>query len=162
MNPWLGMALLAGTLSACGFQLRGTANLPPEMATTHVQVADDTTAFIRELTLLLRANQVRLVDAPRPDAATLLVSRQRLNRRPLTVSGDARVREFELVFELEFSLLDGAGEEIIGREALRLIRDFRFDEQEILAATREEELLREELRRNMAAQLIRRLEAAGR
>lgn len=153
---------LSVMLAACGFQLRGTANLPQEMSTTHVQVGDDTTLFIRELKLLLQANQVRVVEAPEPDAATLVIARQQLNRRPLTIAGDARVREFELIFNLEFRLLDKAGEELIGPESVRLVRDFRFDEQEILAATREEELLREELRRNMAAQLIRRLEAAGR
>ena len=154
--------LLLSLLTACGFQLRGTASLPVEMQTTWVQAADDTGLFYRELRLLLEANGVDVVSAATESAATLVIQRERISRRALTVSGDARVREFELVFELQFSLLDAGGNVLIATENLRLARDFQFDEQEILGAASEEELLRDDLRRNMAATLIRRLEAFGR
>lgn len=156
------LLVVAGMLAACGFQLRGSANLPPEMALTRLQVADDSTGFVRELRLLLNANGVRLAGADPSGAATLEILRQRMNRRPLTITGQARVREYELSFLVDFRLLDAEGEVLIDREELRMLRDYRFDEQQILAATREEELLREDLHRSMAAQLIRRLEAAAR
>lgn len=152
------LALLAG----CGFQLRGSASLPTEMATTWLKPADPTSPFTRELELLLRANGVTLAEQPGDGAAELHILTERITRRALSISGDARVREFELVFELRFSLRDAAGEVILGPESLRLERDFQFDEQEILGAANEEELIREEMRRNMAQTLIRRLEAFGR
>lgn len=157
-----GIALACGALlalGACGFQLRGEARLPEVMATTHLQVPDDSSPFARELELRLRANGVTLVGAGVADASRLRVARERIRREALTISGDARVREFELVYEVEFSLSDPAGAVLIEPEVLRMTRDFRFDEQEILAATREEEFLRAELIRAMAAQLIRRLES---
>ena len=156
------LLLALSMLTACGFQLRGTASLPPEMQTTWVQIADDSGLFYRELRLLLEANGVNVVAQPQESAATLAITRERITRRALTVSGDARVREFELVFELQFSLLDADGNVLIAPESLRQARDFQFDEQEILGAASEEELLRDDLRRNMAATLIRRLEAFGR
>lgn len=149
-------------LAGCGFQLRGAANLPKEMATTWLRVEDPTSAFARELELLLRGNGVELADGPGQGAAELDIMRERITRRALTISGDARVREFELVFDLRFRLVDASGAVLLGPESLRLERDFQFDEQEILAAATEEELVREELRRSMAASLIRRLEAFGR
>ena len=154
--------LLSALVSGCGFQLRGAANLPETMSTTWVKVQDPTSAFARELELLLRGNGVTLAEGPGEDVAELRISRERITRRALTISGDARVREFELVFDLQFSLVDASGDTLLGPESLRLKRDFRFDEQEILGATTEEELLREDLRRSMAATLIRRLEAFGR
>jgi len=161
--PVLMIALLLSALvSGCGFQLRGAANLPEDMATTWVKVPDPTSAFARELELLLRGNGVTLADGPGEGVAVLGITRERITRRALTISGDARVREFELVFDLQFSLADASGDVLLGPESLRLKRDFRFDEQEILGATTEEELLREDLRRSMAATLIRRLEAFGR
>ncbi len=156
------LAITLLSLSACGFQMRGTASLPEAMQTTYVQSGNPTGLFNRELTLLLEANDIAVVDEPAAGAAQLVLNRERITRRALTVSGDARVREFELVFELQFSLLDADGGELIAPETLRLARDFQFDEQEILGAASEEELLRDDLRRNMAAQLIRRLEAYGR
>lgn len=154
--------LLALMVAACGFQLRGQASLPEAMATTWLNVPDPTSAFARELELLLRGNGVEVLDVAREDAAELRIQRADISRRALTISGDARVREFELVFDLGFSLFAPSGERLLGPETLRLERDFQFDEQEILGAATEEELLREDLRRNMAAALIRRLEAFGR
>jgi len=160
--PALAAAALVLMLAGCGFQLRGTANLPEAMSTTWVQVQDPTSAFARELELLLRGNGVEIAQGPGEEAAQLEIMRERITRRALTISDQARVREFEIVFDLQFRLLDSSGAVLLGPETLRLARDFQFDEQEILGAATEEELLREELRRSMAANLIRRLEAFGR
>ena len=154
--------LLLALATGCGFQLRGQASLPQAMSTTWLAVPDASSAFARELALLLRGNGVMMADGPGEDAAELRILEERMTRRALTISGDARVREFELVFDLEFSLTAPDGEVLLPPESIRLERDFQFDEQEILGAATEEELLREDLRRNMAAALIRRLEAYGR
>lgn len=146
-------------LSGCGFQLRGSASLPAEMDRTRLEISDPDSRFARELRLLLEANGVTLVDAAADDAAVLRISRERISRRALTVSGNARVREYELVFELGFALTGPDGARLLSNETLRLVRDFQFDEQEILGASNEEDLLREDLRRSMAAAVIRRLEA---
>jgi len=160
--PALAAFLLALVLAGCGFQLRGSASLPAEMDTTWVVVEDPASAFARELELLLRGNDVELVDGPGEGVAELHILRERITRRALTISEDARVREFELVFDMQFRLDGTGGEILLGPESLRLRRDFQFDEQEILGAATEEEMMREELRRSMAASLIRRLEAFGR
>ncbi|MGY6630032.1 MAG: LPS-assembly lipoprotein LptE [Wenzhouxiangella sp.] len=152
-----GLVLLAG----CGFELRGEARLPASMQQTWLQLPDDSSTFARELSLMLRANGVELVEHPEDATAELLIFDERLGREALTISGQARVREFALVFDVDFELRTRGGEVLIPRETLRLVREYSFDEQEILAATREEEFLQAELRRSMAAQLLRRLEAIG-
>ncbi|MGY6588865.1 MAG: LPS-assembly lipoprotein LptE [Wenzhouxiangella sp.] len=146
-------------LAGCGFELRGEARLPAAMQQTWLQLPDDSSTFARELSLMLRANGVELVDHPEDATAELLIFDERLGREALTISGQARVREFALVFDVDFELRTRQGEVLIPRETLRLVREYSFDEQEILAATREEEFLGAELRRSMAAQFLRRLEA---
>ena len=155
----LWIVLLILLLTACGFQLRGEARLPQVMAETWLNLPDDSTPFARELTLMLRANGVDVLERPDTATAELRIFSERITREALTISGQARVREFVLVFDLDFELRDAAGEALIPRETLRLMRDYSFDEQEILAATREEEFLRNDLRQAMAARLLRRLEA---
>lgn len=155
------MGLMLVVVAGCGFQLRGAASLPPAMATTHVKAPDPDSAFVRELQLLLRGNGVALAPEPSAEAAELRILRERISRRALSIAGDARVREFALVFELTFALDAPGGEPLLRPETLRLERDFQFDEQEILGAANEEELLREDLRRSMAQALIRRLAALG-
>ena len=154
----IGLCLL---VTACGFQLRGEARLPATMAETWLDIRDENSPFARELTLVLRANGVRVITTASDDAARLRVHSERMRREALTISGDARVREFVLIFDVDFELTDPQGNVLIERETLRLMRDYSFDEQEILAASREEEFLRNDLRRNMAAQMLRRLEALG-
>jgi LPS-assembly lipoprotein len=146
-------------LSSCGFQLRGEARLPAFMDRTHLAVADDGTVFVRELGLLLEANGVTLLERPEPGAATLRIDSQSLWRQPLSVSGQARVREFLIVFEVSWRLENAVGERVLEPTTTRLTRDYSFDEGEILAAQREEEFLRDDLGRAMANQIIRRLEA---
>ena len=159
MRLQLLMLLSLAVLTACGFQLRGEARLPEAMSTTWLDVPDANSVFVRELALRLQADGVELVDRAEAGAAVLRISRERLRSEPLTISGQARVREFVLVFELDFALLDAEGEALVPPETLRLTREYSFDEQAILAATREEEFLRADLRRAMASQLLRRLEA---
>jgi len=155
----LTLLVLTVALTACGFQLRGEARLPAVMNETWLNTPDDNSAFARELALILRANGVSVRSEQREGAAELRILSERIRRDALTISGRARVREFVLGFEVDFELLDAGGEILIARETLRLSRDYSFDEQEILAATREEEFLRDEMRRSMAARLLRRLEA---
>lgn len=151
-------ALLAG---GCGFQLRGEARLPAALDQTALLAPDDASPFIRELQLMLRANGVELSDQAGEGRASLRIFSERMRRETLTIAGDARVREYVLIFEVDFSLTDPDGEIMIEREVQRLTRDYSFDEQEILAATREEEFLRDDLRKAMASSLLRRLEALG-
>jgi len=159
MRRWMIAILAAALLAGCGFQLRGEARLPGFMDRTYVAVANDSTVFVRELGLLLAANDVTIVDEPGPDAATLRIDSQDIRRQPLSVSGQARVREFLIIFEVTWRLEDAAGEVVLERSSIRLTRDYSFDEGEILAAQREEEFLRDDLGRAMATQMIRRLEA---
>lgn len=159
MRRAIFIVVLTALLAACGFQLRGEARLPDFMDRTFLAAADDSTLFVRELGLLLEANGVERVDQSNPEAATLRIESQHMSRQPLSVSGRARVREYLLVFEVSWRLENPAGEVVLERDRLRITRDYSFDENEILAAQREEEFLRDDLSRSMANRLIRRLEA---
>ncbi|NDY96477.1 LPS assembly lipoprotein LptE [Wenzhouxiangella limi] len=156
---WSSAGLAILLLAGCGFQLRGEARLPEAMARTWLVVPDANSAFARELALRLQADGVELSEGQDSASAVLRIHSERMRSEPLTISGQARVREFLLVFELDFELRNADDEPLIGRETLRLSREYSFDEQAILAASREEEFLRADLRRSMAAQVIRRLEA---
>lgn len=163
-RQWVRGLMLVGLLvllSACGFQLRGEARLPVAMDQTRLIASDQTSAFVRELERLLTANGVTLVDSSVDSAARLRIVRERMRREALTIAGDARVREFVLIFEVTLAVADGEDQVLMPDETLRLSRDYSFDEQEILAATREEEFLRADLRQAMAARVLRRLEGIG-
>ncbi len=78
---------------------------------------------------------------------------------PLSVSGTARVQEYQVVHRVEFEVVDAAGKVLLPRETLERRRDYRFDETQALGAAAEDELARRELRRDTLAALLRRIEA---
>ena len=145
-------------LAACGFELRGTAQLPATMDRTHVRAPLTASALKRELERLLRANQAVISD---PDQATavLEIDSEQMRRQVQAVGSTARAREFALEYVVSFRLADSEGRDLVPSQQLQLRRDFTFNENQVLGTTREEELIAEELRRSMAGQILRALEA---
>lgn len=165
MTRWLMMVVLmmmAIMLTGCGFQLRGQIDLPEPMRQMALATPDATSDFVRELTAQLRANGVQLTDGATAGASRLVIERERVYREALTISQDARVREYVLYLEVRFGFFDSDGEPIVENEVVRLSREYRFDEQAILGSSREEEVLTQDLSRELAAQLIRRLASQAR
>ena len=154
---WVLMAVLAIALTGCGFQLRGQIDLPDSMRLIRVTSPDDTTDFVRELTAQLRGNGVQLAKGTTANASVLRITRERVYREALTISQDARVREYIVYLEVSFDFLNADGEPMIQNEMIRLSRDYRFDEQAILGSSREEEILAEDLARSLASMIVRQL-----
>lgn len=154
---WLLIFITAVVLTGCGFQLRGQIDLPESMRQIALSTPDDTTEFVRELTGQLRANGVQLADGPTAGASRFIIERERVYREALTISQDARVREYVLYLEVRFGFVDSNDAPIVDGEVIRLSREYRFDEQAILGSSREEEVLTQDLSRELATQLVRRL-----
>ena len=153
-NPLLLAVLVAG----CGFQLRGMPDLPESVGSIYVKgsvlVAD-------EIEILLGDQRARMTDV-RAEADTVIAVRdERYLRRVLSVDADTgKEREFELVYLLTFEVNRGDGSPVIRAQTVRLRRDYVFDDDAIIGKSREENELRDEMKREAAAQIVRRLAAA--
>lgn len=156
----LPIVLLAALASACGFHLQGEAELPSEMARTQLIAEDPYSDFVRRLTILLEQNGAHVVDQP-PISAVLEIPLNDVRKEILTVSDNARVREFRVRHRVTYRLLDAAGNELVPEQTLERARVISFDEQDILAATREEEFLREELADTLSRLVLRQLARGG-
>jgi LPS-assembly lipoprotein len=153
-------AMLLALAGACGFHLQGAAELPAEMERTQLIAQDPYSHFVRRLTILLEQNGARVVDQP-PSSAVLEIPLNQVRKEILTVGDNARVREFRVRHRVTFRLLDAAGNELVPEQTLERSRVISFDEQDILAATREEEFLREELADTLSRLVLRQLASAG-
>lgn len=145
-------------LSGCGFRLQGSASLPPGLERIHVATRDELSPFAVELFRgLERAGARRAPSAGEADAV-VRVRTDRGGRRVLSVSARNTPQEFAIFYEVEFSI-ERAGQEVVPLQRLELTRNISFDERQLLAKDREEEILRDAMARDLADLVLRRLES---
>lgn len=147
-------------VSACGFQLQTRAELPPEMQRTRLEVQAPDSEFARRLEVHLEQNGVKIVTAL-GDAAILEVPLNRTRKEIQSIGDNARVREFLVRHTVQFRLLDSEGKEMIPLQTFEQSRVYQFNEQDILAAERENEFLRDDLADSLARMVVRRLGTYG-
>jgi LPS-assembly lipoprotein len=78
-----------------------------------------------------------------------------------SIGDNARVREFLIRHTVQFRLFDSGGTELIPLQTFEQSRVYSFNEQDILAAEREDEFLRNDLADSLARMVVRRLGTYG-
>lgn len=154
----LSMALVL--LCACGFKLQTRAELPPEMQQTRLEIQLPFSTFARRLEILLEQNGARIVQSGE-NAVVLEVPQNQTRREIQSIGDNARVREFLIRHTVQFRLLDSKGNELIPLQTLEQSRVYEFNEQDILAAERESEFLRDDLADSLARMVVRRIGTYG-
>lgn len=153
----LGAAVVAG----CGFHLQGAVRLPEGSRKVCMVTADELSPFAVELRRALAASGAQLMPSTAGADTVIRVLRDRVDRRVLSVSARNTPREFEIIYVLEYAI-DQAGKELWPAQELELRRNFSFEESQLLAKDREEEILRQAMARDLADLVLRRLESTPR
>ncbi|MCX4190112.1 LPS assembly lipoprotein LptE [Methylophaga sp. OBS3] len=154
------VSILAAMLMACGFQLRGAASVPDTVKTIYIQGVNIRDEFGLNLKRTLTRNGITVVSDYREGAALMSFTRNRLQRRVMTVGVQtAKVAEYELILEVEFDVSDANQNKLIENEFFEARRDYQFDPQQMLGRDAEEELLRQEMYEQLSQAILRRLSA---
>ena len=158
MKSVLLSALLALLLSSCGFQLRGRLVLPAGLTALKVLTADPLNPLKLEVERTLRGSGV-VLDASAGNVGELQIQSEVLSREILSVNDRARVAEYLLRYQARVRLVQGE-RELLPPTDLEVSREYSFDEVQALGASQEEELITEELRREMAQQILTKVSRA--
>jgi len=154
------VAALALALGGCGFHLRGSLGgdrLPPQMAVTYIRAPDPYGALAVDLRRALQANGVRVTRKPAQAHAVLAVLQDSAGRRVLSVGPDGRPQEYELIYTVRVELLDPKGKVLRRLPPVERTRDFLFDEAAVLGMDREQQILFDDMRRDIVQDIVRRL-----
>ena len=123
---------------------------------TYLEVNQPYSTFARRLETHLEQNGVEVV-TEREGAALLMVPQNEMRKEIQSIGDNARVREFLIRHIVQFRLLDSDGNELIPLQSFEQSRVYSFNEQDILAAEREDEFLRNDLSDSLARMVVRRL-----
>jgi LPS-assembly lipoprotein len=151
------LLVLAG-VSGCGFHLQGSAPLPEGGRNVYISAADELTPFAVALRQALERSGARIAPSAAAADTVLRIARDRGGRRVLSVSASNTPQEYEIFYSVEYSI-DRAGKEVVSPQSLERKRNFSFQESQLLAKDREEDVLREAMARDLANLVLRRLEA---
>ena len=130
------------------------------MQRTRLEVQSPYSEFARRLESHLEQNGIEVVTSLN-DVAVLEVPLNRIRKEIQSIGDNARVREYLLRHTVEFRLLNSDGTELIPLQVFEQSRVYSFNEQDILAAERENEFLRDELSDSLARMVVRRLGTYG-
>jgi LPS-assembly lipoprotein len=146
-------------LAGCGFQLRDEVRLPARLATVHLDIADLYSPLKRDLRAALERAGAKLAASAGKGIASVRIPVNAVTVEVLTVGGTARVQEYLIRRTVELEVLDAAGKTLLEKTRIELTRDYSFDETQALGAQAEQDLIKQELDRDMVQQILRRIEA---
>lgn len=141
------------SLTACGFNLRGSYAVPLSMKQMCLQDSN-APQLGRELAQRLERSKV-VLQTDSSACVVLKIHSAELERSVLSLFPNAQVAEYQLNYSVEYSLAF-AGEEARQYTAL-VVRDYQDDPDAVMAKSKEMDMLEAELRRYAAEQILLRL-----
>lgn len=149
------VAAVSLLLSACGFQLRGQADLPFERI--HVETSGFS-LFAAELRRVLQSgNKVQVMSAAGEAQVVLKIVDERQEKKILSLSGTGSVREFELIYRVGYRVMDNQLQDLVAPGEILLRRDMTYDDTLTLGKESEETLLYRDMQTDAVQLMLRRL-----
>lgn len=142
-------------LSACGFHLRGSYDMPANLKAISLTVPANGAALKQELALTLARSQV----STEGGEVELEVTREVLTKQTTTVDSRAKAAEYTLVYAVDYRLNYKGADSQGQTQSLILRRGYQYDSTSIVGKSTEEATLVQELRRDAAQQIVRQLRA---
>lgn len=163
--PYTFLAALVLTLglSACGFHLRNKLSLPPDTPAVKVQSTAPYSELVKILNRGLVASGATLADEDaKTGFATLQVVSERWGDLPIAIDAEGRAQEYSLRYAVIFTLLRADGSVLVPQQVIEQSRDYVSPPQDATGTATEREILANELRREMAASILRRIDSVVR
>lgn len=152
----IATALVVG---ACGFQLRGTDMLPPELNPLLIE-GGGATALGRALIARIPGSQIRLTEDPAEAQVRIRVLDEGRGSRVVAVDRQGKVLAYELRFRATFEALGADGQVLVPPQSIDLVRTFDDPDIEVLGKQEEAEMIFADLHDDAADRVLLRLRAA--
>lgn len=158
-----GLGLVMLFLAGCGFQLRGQAQLPPELRVTYVRsqrpVGVPPGVLNRKLQSLLASNGVTITRDPSQATAIITILNEASGRRTMAADRLDVKREYFLVYSATYEVKLANGKVLVSPEGVSANRALLFDENRVLGFESAQDSMVDSMADDLAWQIVRRLQA---
>lgn len=157
LKACLGFCLLSLALSGCGFHLKGsTEGAGSSLNGQTVRLVSSQSSS--ELTVAV-GQQLKLAGAQLTstlgDSVLIKLGVEQFEQRNLSLTAQARSAEVELTMSTRITLVRG-GHTLVDHDAASVVRQFLNDPSNVVGKAEELRLLQDEMRRDLAVQIVRR------
>lgn len=154
------LCLLISFLASCGFHLRGTADLPSWLNNIAIVINDAHEDLDTLLKNQLEGYNISVIDNPAQANYLLIIEKDSYKQEITNVSASTAPRQYLLIYEAQFSLVQVKGRPIISSSRVFVTRQITINNDRILGSDAEETLLKNEMRADAAMQIVNRLSQA--
>jgi LPS-assembly lipoprotein len=157
------IAMAAITLQGCGFKLRGSQALPSYLNNVVILSQFDYLPLSRALDNRLPVYQLKSIVGEKTipegiEPTTVVVIKlepEALERRLLSIFSSGQVAEYELIYSVNYEVIFPFAEPISA--SMTVAREYQDDPDQVLAKSRELDLVLDEMRAESADRIIRLL-----
>ncbi|MCI0401240.1 MAG: LPS assembly lipoprotein LptE [Gammaproteobacteria bacterium] len=153
---FLGLSLL---LTACGFHLRGYSNVALDLPRVYVQSqgADELAA---EIVQQLHYAGVSTTENADEAGLWVKVRQESFDQRVLAVSAQTgKVEEYQLGYKVNLLVAKPDGNVLINDQQIGVVKELTFSGFDALGKYNEAAVIRDDMRREVATTILRRLQA---
>ncbi|PUA17440.1 LPS assembly lipoprotein LptE [Glaciimonas sp. PCH181] len=154
---WSMIIAVSALLAACGFHLRGSANLP--FKSIYLGSATGTPLGIELKRNIVASGTTTVSEKEAGAEAIMEVLAQSQEKVILTLNSQGRAREYMLYYKFSFRLKDAQQKELMTPTQITLKRDISYNESQELSKVAEEALLYRDMQTDLVQQILRRLAA---
>ena len=148
------IAAIIGT-GGCGFHLRGTVQIPPELKTIQLQSANPNSSLTKTLISYLTNAHVKITESA---PVRLILSGEKEEKRTASYTSRAKTAEYELIQSVTFEVTSQKGKNLASPQTLSVRKTYNYNDRKIVGMSEEEDLLRKEMNSELAAGIFRSLQ----
>ncbi len=142
-------------LSSCGYHLRGNISLPENLQNIYIQ-DEGNHEISRLLKQRLLENKVTVVDSAASAQSIIAVYASNTERRAIAVRGK-EVKEYEIRLMTTFTVHEPDGTQRGETQTISTSRRYSFNNDQVLGASNEEQILIKEMHEDVVVQILRRI-----
>lgn len=159
--PW-PLMMLCLLMAGCGFHLRSPAQLPVSMQRTYIADTGSNTELVRALSRSLDTPTTSVTNDATTATAVLNILDSKRSQWVLSVSNTGQPLEYQVAYQVQFSLITASGKTLLAPQKLSLTRNYNYSTTNTIGDTEQSDLLYKALADNMAELIMFRIDAANR
>ncbi|MCX8726275.1 LPS assembly lipoprotein LptE [Gilliamella sp. B2838] len=150
--------LIAVSLTGCGFHLQNETEIPARFKTMAYISYDPYGQLSRNIKELLKDNKVTLANNDvSHNYPSLNIIRESIDRSTISIYQDGKAAEYQLVLNVDAQVI--VASEKVYPISVRIFRTFFDNPTAALAKTTEQDLIEDEMYKQAAKQIIRKLKS---